>query len=65
MTQCFLDEHGYGTWTTPIRITGANGVDGADGTDYEFIYTRNNTGETPYTPPTTQKSEASLFDMFG
>lgn len=65
MTQCFLDEHGYGEWTTPIRLTGANGVDGADGTDYEFIYTRNNTGETPYTPPTTQKSESSLFDIFG
>ena len=65
MTQCFLDEHGYGTWTTPIRITGANGVDGADGTDYEFIYTRNNTGITPATPARTQKSEASLFGNLG
>lgn len=65
MTQCFFDEHGYGTWTTPIRITGANGVDGADGTDYEFIYTRNNTGITPATPARTQKSEASLFGNLG
>ena len=28
------------TWTTPIRITGKDGVNGADGTTTEFIYKR-------------------------
>ena len=65
MTQCFVNSGLYGTWTTPIRITGANGIDGKDGTDYEFIYTRNNTGNTPDTPPTIQKSKESLFNDFG
>jgi hypothetical protein len=37
----------YGEWSTPVRITGANGDDGADGADIEFIYTRNNTGVVP------------------
>lgn len=66
MTQCYLDENGiYGVWTDPIRITGANGIDGEDGTEQEFMYTRNNTGNVPATPPTTQKNEAALFDEFG
>lgn len=66
MTQCYLDENGvYGIWTDPIRITGANGIDGEDGTEQEFMYTRNNTGDVPDTPPTTQKNEAALFDEFG
>jgi hypothetical protein len=66
MTQCYLDENGiYGVWTDPIRITGANGIDGEDGTEQEFMYTRNNTGNIPDTPPTTQKNEAALFDEFG
>ena len=55
MTQCYLNELGvYGTWTDPIRITGASGTDGEDGSEQEFIYTRNNTGETPPTPPRIQ-----------
>jgi len=54
MTQCYLDENNvYGVWTDPIRITGANGIDGEDGTEQEFMYTRNNTGVTPATPPHT------------
>lgn len=66
MTQCYLDENNtYGVWTTPIRITGANGIDGEDGTEQEFMYTRNNTGTTPATPPRTQKNEASLFGDLG
>lgn len=54
MTQCYQNEAStYGIWTDPIRITGANGYDGADGIDIEFVYTKNNTGATPPTPPTT------------
>ena len=47
----------YGEWSTPVRITGANGEDGADGADIEFIYTRNNTGVVPQAPPTTQQDD--------
>ena len=66
MTQCYLDENGvYQTWSEPIRITGANGIDGEDGTEQEFMYTRNNTGEFPPAPPTTQKNEAALFNELG
>ena len=43
MTQCFVDEGTYGTWTDSIRITGENGYEGADGSDIEFIYTRKTT----------------------
>ena len=47
MTQCYYSyANGYGKWSTPIRITGANGKDGEDGKDVEFVYTRNNTGKT-------------------
>ena len=42
-----------------------NGIDGEDGTEQEFMYTRNNTGVTPATPPRTQKNEASLFGDLG
>lgn len=65
MTQCYFDNGTYGTWSTPIRITGANGIDGEDGTEQEFIYTRNNTGNIPPTPPRTQKNEAALFNNLG
>lgn len=65
MTQCYFDNGTYGTWSTPIRITGANGIDGEDGTEQEFIYTRNNTGNIPATPPRTQKNEAALFNELG
>ena len=47
----------YGTWTTPIRITGGQGEDGADGTDIEFVYTRNNTGVAPAAPATNQTDD--------
>lgn len=57
MSQCFVTPGSngasdtYGTWTTPIRITGDKGEDGNDGADIEFIYTRNNTGVAPSAPP--------------
>ena len=61
MTQCFVTASNiYGTWSEPVRITGANGKDGEDGEDgkngtkIEFVYTRNNTGIAPSAPPTTQ-----------
>ena len=57
MTQCFVSEiSGYGIWTTPIRITGDNGLDGEDGADIEFIYTQNDTGTAPSAP---------VYDMHG
>ena len=54
MSQCFRNAGGsYGVWTNPIRITGANGKDGEDGSDIEYIYTRNNTGVAPAAPSGT------------
>lgn len=41
----------YGLWQTPYRITGDNGESGEDGDFTEFIYARNNDGETPSAPP--------------
>lgn len=51
MSQAMLNArtNTFGTWSTPIRITGLNGENGADGTDIEFIYLRN-TGDTPSKP---------------
>lgn len=46
----------FGTWSTPIRITGLNGENGADGTDIEFIYLRN-TGDTPSKPASVNKDD--------
>lgn len=45
----------FGSWTAPIRISGKDGVKGADGTDIEFIYLRN-TGSTP-SKPTSVKTD--------
>jgi hypothetical protein len=58
MTQCYVlpsnsEGDAYGEWTNPIRITGGKGENGADGTDVEFIYTRNNTGENLNAPKGT------------
>lgn len=61
MTSCFRTGTGvYGTWTDPLRITGANGINGEDGTEHEYIFHRNNTGNVPHTPPTIQ-----LDDWYG
>lgn len=41
----------YGTWSTPIRLTGQDGEKGADGTDIEFIYARTKENIVPtYVP---------------
>lgn len=65
MTQCYVDQGVYGEWTDPIRITGANGIDGEDGTEQEFMYHRNDTGIAPPKPMRTQHNEAALFGDLG
>lgn len=44
-------------WSTPVRITGEKGIDGKDGKDYEFIYTRTATSTSPATPETSQTDD--------
>lgn len=58
MSQAMLNArtNTFGTWSTPIRITGLNGEKGADGTDIEFIYLRN-TGDTPSKPASENKDD--------
>lgn len=58
MSQAMLNArtNTFGTWSTPIRITGLNGENGADGTDIEFIYLRN-TGDTPSKPASENKDD--------
>ena len=58
MSQAMLNArtNTFGTWSTPIRITGLNGENGADGTDIEFIYLRN-TGYTPSKPASVNKDD--------
>jgi len=61
MTQCYVNEEGeYGEWTSPIRITGANGLDGEDGTIIEFVYTlKTSVWDNPTPPLTTQVDDWS------
>lgn len=58
MSQAMLNArtNTFGTWSTPIRITGLNGENGADGTDIKFIYLRN-TGDTPSKPASVNKDD--------
>lgn len=58
MSQAMLNArmNTFETWSTPIRITGLNGENGADGTDIEFIYLRN-TGDTPSKPASENKDD--------
>lgn len=58
MSQAMLNArtNTFGTWSTPIRITGLNGENGTDGTDIEFIYLRN-TGDTPSKPASVNKDD--------
>ena len=58
MSQAMLNArtNTFGMWSTPIRITGLNGENGADGTDIEFIYLRN-TGDTPNKPASENKDD--------
>lgn len=69
MTYCLKTAAGtYETWSDPIRITGANGLDGEDGSDVEFIYTRNNTGSVPSAPTASGTGNTKTFsdnDWFG
>ena len=44
-----------GEWSTPIRISGINGKDGADGTDVEFIYKQTTISTPPTKPPETSQ----------
>ena len=37
-------------WSTPIQISGTDGEPGKDGSDIEYVYYRNNTGNIPSTP---------------
>lgn len=46
----------WSNFTNPIRITGANGNDGEDGTDIEFIFKLMPTNDSPATPQTSQTS---------
>ena len=56
MSQAFINGNGtYQEWQEAVRLTGANGRDGEDGSDIEYIYTRNDGDyegdpETPYAP---------------
>lgn len=45
----------YGVWTKPIRLSGLNGKDGADGTDIEFIYKVTTNSNPPIKPETSQE----------
>lgn len=58
MSQAMLNArtNTFRKWSTPIRITGLNGENGADGTDIEFIYLRN-TGDTPSKPASENKDD--------
>ena len=72
MSQCYITpgtpNDTYGTWTDPVRITGADGYQGADGSDIEFIYTINNTGDIPDAPTASHSSNSKVFtedDWYG
>jgi hypothetical protein len=69
MTYCYKSYTGtYGTWSTPVRITGANGYEGADGSDIEFIYHRDSSATAPDAPTASHSSNSKVFsadDWFG
>ena len=67
MSSCLFNPNTntYGNWSDPIRLTGAKGEKGADGTDIEFIYiggpiesfiNEHPISLTPWTPTTAQSS---------
>ena len=64
MTQCYCTSNNeYDEWTTPIRITGDNGMNGTDGTDIEFIYTQRTTEwSTPIAPASPKPDDWSGYD---
>jgi hypothetical protein len=69
MTSCYVNsDNEYGTWDDPIRITGGEGMTGEDGSDIEFIYTINNTGNIPNAPTASGSDNARIFtedDWYG
>jgi hypothetical protein len=69
MTYCYKSYTGtYGTWSTPVRITGANGYEGADGSDIEFIYHRDSSAKAPDAPTASHSSNSKVFsedDWYG
>ena len=69
MTSCYVTgDNDYGTWDNPVRITGAEGMAGEDGSDIEFIYTVNNTGDIPDAPTASGQDNARIFtedDWYG
>lgn len=58
VTNTLYGDGTYGTWSTPMRISGATGSPGEDSSDTEWIYKRNNDGQTPSTPPNSGKGKA-------
>ena len=66
MTYCFKTvENTYGTWSYPIRISGANGLDGEDGSDIEFLYARTKTSTAPTTKPSKPSSGDGSYTYGG
>lgn len=57
MSQVKVSGSGFvsGVWTKPIRLSGLNGKDGADGTDIEFIYKATTNLTPPIKPETSQE----------
>jgi len=69
MTQCIFTpvEDGndyYGEWSEPLRITGAGGEPGADGTDIEFIYCQYgpNAWSNPVAPTVSDDATIAMDD---
>lgn len=55
----------FGAWSKPMRITGANGEKGADGTDIEFIYTLYTpTDENPIPPYVPGKAILGINESY-
>lgn len=52
MTECFLNGKGQmvGSWMTPWCISGSDGLNGYDGTEYEYIYTRTDDADPESVP---------------
>lgn len=53
MTFAYLSNGVYGSWTTPVRITGKDGEAGTDATDKEQIYKLTAETEVPSKPTST------------
>lgn len=57
MSQCTISGDGtYGSWSTPVRISGDKGDTGSDGKDIEFIYKQSNSLPSSSDKPANQAS---------